>query len=73
MSSPLLTEAELAKLLHIGRNTLTRLKRDPVNPIPCLKVGRRYLYDLNKVKAWMARNAERDLRPARPRLVRRRA
>ena len=63
----LLTEAQLCAALHVSREAVLRLRRDPVDPIPCMRAGRRFLYDLERVKAWMERRAGR----ARPRVTRR--
>ena len=50
-----------AKTLRVARGTITKYKRDTVNPIPCMKIGRRYLYDLDKVKERIIEEALEEL------------
>jgi excisionase family DNA binding protein len=55
-----LTEDEVCELLRISKETLLKAKRDPLDPIPYKKVGRRYLYDRTEVMRWATRQGERD-------------
>ena len=48
----LLTEDEVARLLRVSREAILKFKRDKLNPIPCLRVGRRYLYEECEVLEW---------------------
>ena len=52
----LLTTPEVLKLLHINKNTLTRLIKN--GEIGYIKIGRRYLYPLEEVKAFLKRRAK---------------
>jgi helix-turn-helix protein len=61
----LLTEEEAAGFLRVSREAILRLKRDEVDPIPCYKVGRRYLYDPKEVLRWARRRADRVHRSLR--------
>jgi hypothetical protein len=61
----MLTEEELCIIFHVSRETILKSKRDPIDPIPCHKFKRRYLYDLAEVLRWTKRSAERALRPYR--------
>jgi len=56
---PLLTEAEVADFLRVSREAILRFKRDGVDPIPCFKAGRRYLYEPGEVLRWAKRQATR--------------
>ena len=56
----LLREEEACRLLRISREAILRFKRDQVNPIPHLKVGRRFLYEEHEVIGWAKRSAKRD-------------
>ena len=55
----LLTEAEIADFLRVSREAILRFKRDRVDPIPCFKAGRRYLYEPSEVLRWAKRQATR--------------
>ena len=55
----LLTEAEVAGFLRVSREAILRFKRDAVDPIPCFKAGRRYLYEPSEVLRWAKRQAVR--------------
>jgi hypothetical protein len=55
----LLTEEEACKFLRISRVGILKRKRDRIDPIPCYKVGRRYLYEPGEVLRWAKRQAER--------------
>ena len=56
---PLLTEAEAADFLRVAREAILRFKRDGVDPIPCFKAGRRYLYEPAEVLRCAKRQAVR--------------
>ena len=58
MDQPLLTEEEMCRVLRISRDGILRCKRAE-DPIPHFKVGRRFLYDLEKVLRWAERQAKR--------------
>ena len=60
MPESLLTEEDICALLRVSREATKKFRRDPVDPIPHMKAGRRYLYDKTKVLKWAERNAERD-------------
>lgn len=53
-----LTEEEFCARYRISRDGAYRLRHEPLDPLPCIKVGRRYLYDPGKVEAWAERRAE---------------
>jgi len=55
----LLTEDEICEWLHISKECLLKLKRDPLDPLPYMKVGRRFLFDPEKVTKWGERQAKR--------------
>ena len=61
----LLTEEEICELLRVSREAILKFKRDPIDPIPCFKAGRRFLYDQNQVLRWAKRHADRALRSFR--------
>ncbi len=61
-SAPL-TEDELCNYLSLSREAVRKMRRDPVDPIPCFKAGRRYLNRVDEVERWARRQAERA-RPA---------
>jgi hypothetical protein len=63
-----MTETQACALLHVGRDAPRRFRRQPIDPLPALKIGRRYVYDPATVRRWAERAAERAARP-RPRLV----
>ncbi len=60
MAESLLTEEEICTLLRVSREATLKFRRDPVDPIPHMKAGRRYLYEKTKVLKWAERNAKRD-------------
>jgi hypothetical protein len=55
----LLTEKELIETLRISRETAIKMRRDPKDPIPAFRVGRRILYSLDAVLEWAARRERR--------------
>lgn len=55
----LLTEAEASQFLRVSREAVLRFKRDPVDPIPCYKAGRRFLFDAAEILKWAKRQAQR--------------
>ena len=55
----LLTEAETSRFLRVSRVAILKFRRDPVDPIPCFKIGRRYLYDPAEILRWAKRQAAR--------------
>lgn len=59
LAQRLLTEAEICELLRVSREAVLKFRRHPNDPIPCLKAGRRYLYDTGKVLRWAERQADR--------------
>ena len=61
MGEKLLTEVECAKYLRINRNSLKKFRNQRQDPLPYLKVGRRILYEPDKVVKWAARSAKREL------------
>jgi hypothetical protein len=68
----LMTEAEACAFLQCGRDAIRGYRRDPLHPLPVLAVGeetaqgRRYLYPVDGLFAWLVRLREREFRP-RPR------
>lgn len=58
-SKHLLTESEVCTFLRVSREAVLKFRRCTVDPIPCLKAGRRYLYDALEVTKWARRQAER--------------
>jgi len=61
-----MTENQLCALLHVGRDAVRRFRRDRLDPLPAMKVGRRYVYDPDAIRRWAERHAERAARPKRP-------
>jgi excisionase family DNA binding protein len=59
MPRALLTEKEACEFLRISREAILKFRRDMKDPIPYLKVGRRYLYEESEVVKWAKRNARR--------------
>lgn len=55
----LLTEEQLCRLFRVSRDAVLRFKRDPLDPIPFLKLGRRYLFELDAVLRWARRQGEK--------------
>ncbi len=52
----LLTRQEIAKnVLHIRPRRVSEYTRQPDDPLPYLKVGRRLLFDPREVRRWMKR------------------
>ncbi len=62
----LFTEAEICRHLKICRSAIYKYKFCLPDPIPFYKVGRRYLYDLEKVCRWALREAARVQRERQP-------
>ncbi len=54
-----LTEEEFFSRYRVSRDAARKLRHDAANPLPCFRVGRRYLYDPVKVETWASRAAER--------------
>ena len=67
-----LTEDQLCEVLHVSRESLLKCRRLKEDPMPAMKVGRRYLYDLGKVLEWAERQAQKPAfrRPLRRRIRR---
>jgi hypothetical protein len=59
-------EAEICQILKVCRSAIYKYKFGIPDPIPFLKVGRRYLYDLEKVCRWAQREAARVQRERQP-------
>lgn len=57
--NPLFTEQEVMEYLSVGRDAMQKFRRDQDDPIPYLKAGRRFLYDLGKIRKWLERQARR--------------
>ncbi len=55
----LLTEEEVCELLRVSRDAISKFRHDRLDPIPCFRAGRRWLYDREKVLRWAARAAKR--------------
>ncbi|MGH7754075.1 MAG: hypothetical protein ACREN5_14815 [Gemmatimonadales bacterium] len=53
--------------LSVSRKAVQRFRQDPVDPIPCLKVGRRFLYRVEEVEGWARRRARVGVRARSPR------
>jgi hypothetical protein len=45
----LLDRKELQKFLHISQTSLHKLIHHPRNPLPCIRAGRKYLFDPDDV------------------------
>jgi excisionase family DNA binding protein len=54
-SRPLLSIAQLAKCLNVDHSTIYRYLKDPVHPLPALRVDERYRFSIDEVDAWMRR------------------
>ncbi len=59
----LLTRREAARYLRVSLDGLDRFLRDPVDPLPGLRAGRRWLFRPADLEKW----AERAGKRARPR------
>ncbi len=55
----LMTEAEVAAFIQVNRDAVRKFRRQKIDPLPCGKPGRRYLYDREAVWRWATREAER--------------
>ena len=55
-TAPLATEREAMAYLRVSREAIQRFRR-AADPIPHLRAGRRYLYDLAEVREWALRQA----------------
>ena len=64
-NAPLLTRSETAALLRISLDGIDKVIHAEENPIPMLRVGRRYLFDRDEVLAWARENAKRSRRGGR--------
>lgn len=53
------TLKELAQHCSVAHETITKMLREPVDPLPAVKMGRRWLFEPVKVMAWMKRRARR--------------
>lgn len=62
----LMTEAEACRFLRVSRVAVLKFRRNPLDPIPCFKVGRRYLYERGDLLKWAKRQAARAHREHRP-------
>ena len=58
ISHRFLTEEEFCARYRVSRDAVHRFRTDSDDPVPCIRVGRRYLYDPAKVEAWAARRAK---------------
>jgi hypothetical protein len=54
-----MTEAEACRFLRVSRVAILKFRRNPLDPIPCFKVGRRYLYERGDLLKWAKRQATR--------------
>ena len=61
----LLTRPECAALLRISLDGLDKVVHAEENPIPMLRVGRRFLFDREDVLSWARKNADRSRRGGR--------
>lgn len=48
-------EMETAGIVPVSGRTQRRLEKDPVDPLPTVRVGHRVFYPENKVRQWMQR------------------
>lgn len=55
MTTRLLTRRELASYLHISLAGVDSLVHDPRRPLPHIRAGRRYLFDVSEVIAHLRR------------------
>ncbi|MEM6675228.1 MAG: DNA-binding protein [Planctomycetota bacterium] len=57
----LLSEKELSEQLHVSTWALRRFRtrRDADDPLPFVMAGRRVLYHVSDVEAWLTREARR--------------
>jgi hypothetical protein len=55
-----LTTAQLCERLHITKYGLLAARRQKIDPMPYLRIGRKILYDEDEVFKWMQRQAKRD-------------
>lgn len=56
----LMTLSEVASYLRVNRDTVTRMRKDRLDPIPYLRVGKQIRFDKNAVIAWAERRARED-------------
>lgn len=52
-----LTDQEVQEVLPVNRTTLWRLRKRKVDPLPHFRAGRRVVYPLKQVEAWIERQA----------------
>lgn len=57
-------ESSLARELKKSRRFVARATKDPINPLPFLKLGNRKLFNRNTVDEWL-RSLERKPNPRR--------
>jgi hypothetical protein len=55
------TRRQTAQIMRVSLDGLDRRIHDPVDPIPCLKLGRRFLFIPSEVIAYGRRQAQRAL------------
>ena len=52
-----LTEQQVVEITHTSRSTLKKFRCREEDPLPYLRIGRRYLYDRKALDLWMRRQA----------------
>lgn len=55
LDEPLLTAAEVARLLAVPRSSVYEYARRPGDPLPCLQIGRHRRFYRSAVEAWLQR------------------
>ena len=54
-----LTEEQVIELCHSSRFAMKRFRERSADPIPHVKIGRRFLYDPRALHKWLERQARR--------------
>lgn len=57
------TLKDLCEHASVSHEAVLRMLREPVDPMPALRMGRRWLFEPAKVVAWMKRRADRSRKP----------
>ena len=57
LDEPLLTAAEVARLLAVPRSSVYEYARRISDPLPCLQIGRHRRFYRSAIEAWLARQA----------------
>ena len=53
-----LTENQVVEITHTSRSTLKKFRNRKEDPLPYLRIGRRFLYDRKVLEKWMGNQAK---------------